>query len=81
MFKIPNIGWFKLKCNNDYQGENHQNLTFKNINYFVHSYQKNFDLKTLIAHINYDDTLVPAIVKKVIFTECSFTQKKVEQQE
>ena len=67
IFKIPNIGWFKLKCNNDYQGEKIiKNLNFKNDKfYFVHSYHaKNFDLKTLIAHINYDDTLIPAIVKK-----------------
>ena len=36
MFKIPNIGWFKLKCNNDYQGEKSSKiLTLRMINFIL----------------------------------------------
>lgn len=66
-FKIPNIGWFKLKCNSDYLDEkiiNNLNLNLDKF-YFVHSYHaRNFDHKCLIAYINYNDVIVPAIVKK-----------------
>lgn len=67
VFKIPNIGWFKLKYNNNYLSEKIiKNLNFNSDKfYFVHSYHAtNFDPKCLIAYINYNDVIVPAIVKK-----------------
>ena len=65
-YKIPNIGWFKLKYNQEYKkdgiirGTNLKKDSF----YFVHSYcVTNLKDENLIASIDYNNISIPAIVK------------------
>ena len=79
--KIPNIGWYNLKIN-----ENFKTNDFKFLNndefYFIHSYYA-FNVKTenLVAYYNFGEIKVPAIVRNKNIVGCQFHPEKVESQD
>ena len=61
-YKIPNIGWYNL-----IQNTNYNNKLFLNLDefYFIHSfYVTEIHDKNLIAYYNFGEEKIPAIVKK-----------------
>ncbi len=61
-YKIPNIGWYNL-----IQNTNYNNKLFLNLDefYFIHSfYVTEIQDKNLIAYYNFGEEKIPAIVKK-----------------
>lgn len=73
--KVPHMGWNNLNIKKE-------DKIFKYINnnefvYFVHSYYAKNCSKSIIAGSEYDIE-IPAVVKKIIFTEYNFIPKKAE---
>ena len=74
--KIPNIGWYNLKIN-----ENFKNNNFKFSNYdefyFIHSYYAlNVNTENLIAYYKFGGIKVPAIVQNKNVVGCQFHPEK-----
>ena len=76
VFKIPHIGWNKLIENHELNNIYSNTLNNKYM-YFVHSYYANCkNLNNVIASVNYNKIIMPAIIQHKYSYGCQFHPEK-----
>ena len=74
--KIPNIGWYNLNLNKDFNYKFPLDLSLDEF-YFIHSfYATEIHTENLVAYYNFGNIKVPAIVKSGNIIGCQFHPEK-----
>ncbi len=75
-FKIPHIGWNKLLQNKSITNK-YSDIFDKKYMYFVHSYYANCkNQKNVIANVNYNNIIMPALIQHNYSYGCQFHPEK-----